>query len=185
MLVNFKKVQCFIPLFVFLMLLVAVFVTIGLEQQYLVLAVLMFLLPLLDSLWKMPAVAIAKKDVISVTFLILIVIAVVTLKPVMLNFFFITLVFIALPEEWFFRAYLMTKIGNGLKANVITSIGFSALHAITISWVAGVMVFIPSLVFGLIYQKQGNILLVTLIHAISNLVYAAYLYQYLLRYNLY
>lgn len=166
------------PYFTYLVLTVSVFVTNNFDQQYFVLAIVMLLLPMLDNEWKTPTVAFDKKYVSLWILMIFIAMAVTGLKSDLILFFFSTLLFVGFPEEWFFRAYLMERIGNGMKANVIASICFSALHAITLNWVSSLLVFIPSLLFGWIYQKQRNIVTVVLIHSVSNLIYTAYLYRY-------
>jgi len=180
------KIKLFIsgywPYFTYLLLALSVFVSIDFEQQHLVLAALMLLLPMFDGSWKTPAAGINKKHIFLWSVLIFIAAVVISLKPELLTFFFSTLILAAIPEEWFFRAYLMERVGKGIKANIIASVCFAALHAITLSWVTSLLVFVPSLLFGWIYQKQGNIVLLALIHAVSNLVYAAYLYRYFERF---
>jgi len=173
-----KKIQHFWPYIAYLFLVVLVFLTTDFDQQFLVLAFVMLLLPMMDGDWKVSKIWLDNKQAILCGFLGFIAAAVISLKPDLLPFFFATLVFSALPEEWFFRSYLMKKMGSGIKANVATSICFSVLHAITLGWVSSLLVFIPSLVFGWIYQKQGNIVTLIFIHAISNLVYVAYLHLY-------
>ncbi len=89
-------------------------------------------------------------------------------------------VFSALPEEWFFRGYLLTRLevikpGYQLQANIFSSIMFSLMHTITRGVPVGIEVFVPSLIFGLVYQKTNNIVLSVLVHAIFNLIYVAFL----------
>jgi len=111
-----------------------------------------------------------------------------------------TLLLTALPEEWFFRAYFMTRLENyimesfcrkdtppstqffnhfhrnypGLSANILTSTLFALLHTPTQGWF-GLTVFFPSLFYGWVYQKTKNLLLVILLHALSNIVFFIYL----------
>ena len=174
----------YLPYIIYLLLAASVFITNDSDQQYLMLAVFMLILPTLDSEWQAPTPTsgFSKKYILLWGAMILFAMVIIILKPALLLFFFTTLIFVALPEEWFFRAYLMGRIGNGLKANLIASICFAALHAITLNWISSILVFVPSLLFGWIYQKQRNIITLTLIHSISNLVYTAYLYRYFERF---
>lgn len=181
--INMKSfAKYYWPYSSYLLLALSAYVSNNFAQQYLVLAVVMLLLPMLDGGWKAPTTDIDSRHASLWIAMIVIAMAVISLKPDLLTFLFATLIFAALPEEWFFRAYLMERIGNGMKANVIASICFSALHAITLNWVSSLLVFIPSLLFGWIYQKQRNIVTVVLIHSVSNLIYTAYLYRYFERF---
>jgi len=111
-----------------------------------------------------------------------------------------TLLLTALPEEWFFRAYFMTRLEryivqgffsknatasspflndlhkkySGLSANILTSSLFALLHTPTQGWF-GLTIFFPSLFYGWVYQKTRNLLLVILLHALSNIVFFIYL----------
>lgn len=89
-----------------------------------------------------------------------------------------TVIFTAVPEEWFFRGYLLNRIGNHWRGNLITSLLFSLLHALTRSALLGVAVFIPSLLFGYLYQKSNDLILTILVHAMANLIYSALLYRW-------
>ncbi|VAW58710.1 hypothetical protein MNBD_GAMMA11-769 [hydrothermal vent metagenome] len=84
--------------------------------------------------------------------------------------FFLT----ALPEEWFFRAYFMQRIealyGSPLKANLISSAVFTVLH-LPVQGLMGLSVFLPSLLFGWLYQQKKDFLLVVLLHLLFNLVF--------------
>lgn len=82
-----------------------------------------------------------------------------------------SLFFAAIPEEWFFRAYLMTRLGKGGRGNVLSSIVFSLIHGITRGWLTGVLVFIPSLLYGWLYQKSRSLYFVIAVHAFSNVLY--------------
>ena len=88
-----------------------------------------------------------------------------------------TLVFAALPEEWFYRGYLQTKFGNNYSAIILVSVFFSMAHVFSISWIAGVLVFIPSLIFGYIYKKSQDLIFVVLLHTLSNLAYKLYIFD--------
>lgn len=160
--------------------LLAVIFSTGYRWQYLLVASLMLLFPLLDKKWRRPEENF--NTVVRVAFAVTVIVAMVILilKPDLYEFALMTLLFAAIPEEWFFRAYVMKRAvmqraGFGIRANLISSLLFSLLHAASWGWQAGLLVFVPSLIFGLIYQKTRSLLLVIAIHAVSNLVYVAYL----------
>ncbi len=60
------------------------------------------------------------------------------------------------------------------QANVVTSLFFALLHLPT-QGVFGLSVFIPSLIYGYIYQRSRDIVLVVLLPAISNIVFFVYI----------
>lgn len=81
----------------------------------------------------------------------------------------------AVPEEWFFRVYFQTRLGNTYRAIFLSSVVFSMAHAISISIVHGLLVFIPSLIFGYVFKVTNNFILVVLLHLASNLIYLYYI----------
>ena len=102
------------------------------------------------------------------------------------------LLFTALPEEWFFRAYVLTRVEQLLAdpsptsphktlwlANITTSIFFTLIHLPT-QGITGLLVLLPSLLFGWLYQVYRNILLVIFLHALSNLIFIIYIRDMLL-----
>lgn len=90
-----------------------------------------------------------------------------------------TLLMAAIPEEWFFRAYFMARIGQGWRANLAASLLFSLLHGLTQGWPAAIRVFAPSLFYGWLYQRTGDLILLVLMHALSNLLFVMFLTGYL------
>lgn len=122
------------------------------------------------------------------TILLIISVIIISLNTAYISIALSSLLLTALPEEWFFRAYFMKqleiiihlnktrikRIGPELAANIATSIFFALLHTITQGWF-GLSVFIPSLIFGWVYQKNQDLLLVTLLHTLSNIVFYIYL----------
>ncbi len=98
-------------------------------------------------------------------------------QPSYLAYTAITLLLTALPEEWFFRAYFMGRMGDGLTANLVASALFSLLHSLSRDWITGLLVFIPSLFYGWLYQRTKDLPLLILVHALSNLVFALFLAQ--------
>lgn len=100
------------------------------------------------------------------------------------------ILFTALPEEWFFRAYFQKKIeilclqGNfhpgcslNLFANIITSLFFVLLH-LPLQGVVGISVFIPSLFLGWLYQRKQDIVLVILTHSLFNIFYIVFIQSF-------
>lgn len=90
--------------------------------------------------------------------------------PEFWGFGILTLLLVALPEEWFFRGFLQRSLGNGVIAIVFVSCVFSITHGLTTSWTLAALVFIPSLVFGFVYWKSASLLLVILLHTLANLL---------------
>ena len=86
-----------------------------------------------------------------------------------------TICLAALPEEFFFRRYLQSKLGNSYVSILSVSAIFSILHMITVSWVMGLLVFIPSIIYGYIFKKTGDLILIILVHGLSNVVYKLYI----------
>lgn len=140
---------------------------------------LMLFLPLFDRAWKPPEISRDKRQGWISLGLVLSGAALLVWKPEYLSFGVTTLLLAALPEEWFFRAYFMTRLGQGWRANLAASLLFSLLHGLTQGWPAAARVFVPSLFFGWLYQRTGNIVLLILVHALSNLVFIVYLAGYL------
>jgi len=152
----------------------------------------MLFLPLLDKQWVFPDLKpngnrLAIWLVLAATGLILL-----ASKPNYINAAINTLFFAAFPEEWFFRGYFMQQLArqkfswrlsdqgtNNMRcsagtANIISSVLFALLHIPTQGW-AGLAVFFPSLFYGWIYQKSGDIVLLIFLHALSNIVFFIYI----------
>jgi membrane protease YdiL (CAAX protease family) len=178
------------------------------SYRFHLLTALMLFLPLFDPAWSMPrSPSYEYKHLIRILLFLLIVL-VASNNTDNLEMALSVLVFTALPEEWFFRAYFMSRIeillsrkaassdlkgtdlnvsGNGNKsqatswlsnpllkpensANLAASIFFSILHLPT-QGIVGLSVLIPALVFGKLYQKSRDLVLVVLLHALSNIVF--------------
>ena len=137
----------------------------------------MLFLPFIDQQWMVPKFkpySYRKMLWIGLLFsIILILIA----NPQKSSFILYTLLLVALPEEWFFRGYFMQRVEligiSKLRANIITSAFFAILH-VPAQGVFGMSVFVPSLVLGWLYQLRQDMVLIILIHALSNLVYLLY-----------
>jgi membrane protease YdiL (CAAX protease family) len=139
-------------------------------QAY-VLTGLMLFLPLLDRRWNSPAIDPRAINIAIWAILVITTGSLLAWQPQYVSFAASTLLFAALPEEWFFRAYFMTRLGTGWQANLITSLVFALLHGLAWGPATAILVFIPSLLFGWLYQRRRDLILLVLVHALSNLVY--------------
>lgn len=91
---------------------------------------------------------------------------------------------VALPEEWFFRGYLQTRLDQRwgtprrfLGADlgwgfIVSALWFALLHPILLPGVHRLLVFFPALLFGYLRARTGNIGAAVVIHATSNLLLA-------------
>ena len=101
-----------------------------------------------------------------------------------LSYLIVHLGLVALPEEWFFRGYLQTRIdqrmgtpwslwnarfGPGL---LLQAAAFALLHPILLPGVHRLLVFFPALLFGWLRARTGNIGSAVVVHACSNLLLA-------------
>lgn len=154
------------------------------EQQvsHWVFPVLLLLLPYLDPDWQIPRISIVKRSQVICVFLIAISTLLLFQNPETLTPFLFMLVVVALPEEWFFRTYLLQRIESILegkwRANALTSLVFALLHIPMQGWI-GLTVFLPSLIFGCLYQRNKDLTLVVLVHAFFNLIFLIYLKEWL------
>ncbi len=136
---------------------------------------MMLFFPLLDPCWRPPGVPLVRRHVIGWSLVLLSVTALLIWRPGYLSYSAAMLLTAALPEEWFFRAYFMTRAGQGWQANIAASLLFSLMHGITWGWIAAVLVFIPSLFYGWLYQRTRDLPLLILAHALSNIVFMMFL----------
>lgn len=173
-LINYKF---FLPLLIFAVVFMAAVFLVP-EYYYLFIALLLFL-PLLDKGWLLPRLNL-KPGLMLLWFLCVCILCVLLFfNPEQLQFVFMTVVLVALPEEWFFRAYLMTRLGKNIQANIVSSIAFSLIHGVTRGRVVGVEVFIPSLLFGWLFQKTDDLISCILVHSISNLLFILFINEYM------
>ena len=140
---------------------------------------LMLFLPLFDCGWRIPALPRSRYQYLIWAGLLAAAIAILAWRPSETPFALATLVLAALPEEWFFRAYFMARLGQGIRANALASLLFSMLHGLTRGWITAGLVFIPSLFYGWLYQRTRDMPLLTLAHALSNLIYAVFLAEFI------
>lgn len=138
----------------------------------------MLFLPLLDRHWRVPALPRSRWRYLIWAALLVIGLALLAWWPSAAPFTLATLLTAAIPEEWFFRAYFMTRLGQGNRANVITSMLFSLMHGLTRGWAAAALVFLPSLFYGWLYQRTRDLPLLVLAHTLSNLIYVLFLAGY-------
>ena len=138
----------------------------------------MLFLPLLDRQWRIPDLPRSRSHVLAWVALLATGFVLLLWRPSQTPFVLATLLTAALPEEWFFRAYFMTRFGNGIRANLAASLLFSLLHGLTRGWTAALQVFVPSLFYGWLFQRTRDFPLLTLVHALSNLAYTVFLAQF-------
>jgi membrane protease YdiL (CAAX protease family) len=135
----------------------------------------MLFLPLFDQGWRIPALPHSRSHVLGWIALLTAALGLLAWKPAQAPFALSALLTAALPEEWFFRAYFMDRLGGGLRGNILASLLFSLLHALTRDWITAALVFAPSLFYGWLYQRSRDLPLLVLVHALSNLLYAMFL----------
>jgi len=144
----------------------------------LVLVGLMLFLPLFDRGWQIPSLSRSRPHHLIWAGLFATGIAILIWRPASTPFALSTLVTAALPEEWFFRAYFMARLGHGIRANLVASLLFSLVHGLTRGWITAGLVIAPSLLYGWLYQRTRDFPMLTLLHALSNLVYAVFLAEF-------
>lgn len=142
----------------------------------------MLLFPFFDSKWKRISLSIERRNLRNWSLLIFAIFILSFIYDLKLHAILATVILISVPEEWFFRAYFMQRVaaisGSKWIGNLIASGFFAFLHLPQQSWI-GLGVFIPSLAFGWIYQKTNDLVLVILLHTLSNLFYITILRKYL------
>jgi membrane protease YdiL (CAAX protease family) len=145
---------------------------------------LLLFFPLLDRRWRLPAIPRDPANYAAWSGLILTAAVLLLWRPQHLEFALSTLLTAALPEEWFFRAYFMTRLQetrckHPWCANIITTIVFCGLHGLTRGWMVGLSVLVPSLFYGWLYQRTRDLPLLVLVHALSNLMFILFLGRWL------
>ncbi len=137
-----------------------------------VLLALLLLLPLGDRCWQPPALPRAWRNVCAWIVLAAGIAAIAIFVPAQRTYVIETLIFAALPEEWFFRGWLLSRLGANTRANVIVSVLFAVLHGLARNWTNAALVGVPSLFFGWLYLRTRDLPLVVLVHAFGNVVVA-------------
>ena len=135
----------------------------------------MLFFPLLDAHWRPPVVPLTQRHLFAWAAMLLAAAILLIWRPVYAGYSAAMLLTGALPEEWFFRAYLMTSTGQGWLANIAASLLFSLMHGITWGWIAAILVFTPSLFYGCLYQRTRDLPLLVLAHALSNIVFMMFI----------
>ena len=175
---NWRQPRKFVyPVLAYLIVLFAFFFT-GYEVTVYTYALFLFL-PLLDPSWKVPRLTLPRNQILLTAIPVLFAVFLLLINSAYAEYFVNMLVFTAIPEEWFFRAYLLSRVGFHFTGNLTVSIAFAVLHGFTQSLSMIFLVFFPSLIFGYIYQATRNIYLVAVVHALSNLVFIIYIKKYL------
>lgn len=161
------------PYVSFVVLLALVGITKNSDVQFIILLFPLMLLPFIDRNW------VFKKSIFQTnrrSLSVLISLIILVALPVALNIITVAtvvsiLLYSALPEEWFFRAYLLNRLGNDTKANIISSLLFCSLHAFAGDFIHAALVFIPSVALGYVFIKYGNFGIVVFLHLLFNIVY--------------
>ena len=103
-----------------------------------------------------------------------------TFNKLSLSFIIMELMFVALPEEVFFRGYLQQQLGNTIKVVVVVSILFAFGHFVTLCLGGdhsipvcsqSILTFFPSLVMGYLYVATETLWASIIFHFLANLVY--------------
>ena len=142
-----------------------------------VLGGIMLFFPLADPFWKPPALLRSRRHVLGWIAIALPATALLAWRPTYAGYTAAMVLTAALPEEWFFRAYFMTRMGSSWRANLLTSLLFACMHGLTWGWMAAVLVFLPSLFYGWLYQRSRDVVLLVLVHGLSNLVFMMFLFH--------
>lgn len=138
----------------------------------------MLFLPLLDRTWRPPSLPRTRSHILTWIVLLALTAIPLTWGAATRALVLFNLLLVALPEEWFFRAYLMTRLGTGWRANLVASGLFALTHGLSRDWLTALLVFPPSLFYGWLYQRSRDLPLLVLVHALSNVVFALYLARY-------
>jgi membrane protease YdiL (CAAX protease family) len=137
------------------------------------LLLIMLAWPLFDHATAFPVLQRHRRQWVPVAVLLCVAAAILVYLPTLVWPAITTLLFAALPEEWFFRMYMQTRFGHGPVAIIASSLVFSIVHGLTQDWMMALWVFPPSLCFGWIYHATRNFPLVVLTHGAANLAYFA------------
>lgn len=127
--------------------------------------------PLLDRYWRIPAPATRRMRHLAWLLASALLLLLLVWRPQHLGFAISTLLFAALPEEWFFRAYFMTRLGSGWRANLLATLLFATLHGMTRGVTTAALVTLPSLAYGWLFQRTRDLPLLVLVHCLSNVIY--------------
>lgn len=170
--------KCYLPFILLFPVFSIIYITTEFSRQYQLVGLVLLLTPLFDKYWRVPLGGVDQKRVIMWLATLMVGVIAIVFRPKLDEYALLTLIFTAIPEEWFFRAYLMTRLGVGLWANILASIAFSLMHVVSHGGVTALLVFFPSLIYGWLYQKTNDLIIVMLLHAVSNVIYIGFLNDY-------
>ena len=158
----------------------------GADSSYYLTALMLFL-PLLDNNQRQLLLNINKRQIILWSFILIMIGLLVIISATKLLVVISIICLTALPEEWFFRRYLQTGLNSYFKktstlklipssvlAIVSSSVIFTTLHIPSQGYL-GLLVFIPSLFFGYIYQLKQDLIFVILLHSLFNLFFLVFI----------
>ncbi len=134
----------------------------------------MLFIPLLDRHWTLPLFTYRTPNMRAWALLVLVEAIMLAARPDLTGFAIANLALAAFPEEWFFRSYLMTRLGGDLRANIVSSLIFAFVHVLAFGSFTGALVFWPSLLFGWVYGRTRDLAIAILLHAVANLFNAMY-----------
>jgi len=153
------------------------------SYQAIVLAAIMLIYPALDKKWKFPTLKYNYPNIL-IWIIIIALTGIFSLsETISIKLILTSLILTAIPEEWFFRAYIQTQLENYLKNKRVTlsnsstaisiitaSLFFASIHVIVQNNIILLpAIFFPSLFFGYLFYKTQDIVLVILTHLISNI----------------
>ncbi|MDH5571234.1 MAG: CPBP family intramembrane metalloprotease [Gammaproteobacteria bacterium] len=153
--------------------------------QEIALVGIMLFYPFMDRGWHYVHIK-YRRDNLAFYFLLFISLVIFLLSgSTTIHFVVFNLLLAAVPEEWFFRAYFQSRLQKYIENNcrgtiwlaavlsiVISSFLFAVVHAVMQGNVLLLpLIFIPSLMFGYIYFKSKDIVLVILVHLLSNVIF--------------
>lgn len=148
------------------------------QYQYLYLFGLLLFLPLTDSTVKLTDVQSCSNTAYAIWMLCAALTAIVIAAFPDLSIHVLpSIAYVAIPEEWFFRAYLMKKFRSGWQAILIVSLLFALMHFTYKNELNAWLVFIPSLFYCWYYLLTRDLLGVILLHVTSNIVYIAFIQE--------
>lgn len=147
----------------------------GALRDAMLIAIMLFA-PMLDSYWRPPRLTRNWQNYLAWGVALLIMAGLLLLnRTLVVAWDVFSILVAAIPEEWFFRAYLLERLGRTLRGNLISTALFTLVHGLTRGPVTALLVIVPSLAYGWLYLKTRDVVLLALVHALSNLIYLLYL----------
>lgn len=157
-------------------------------QQQLLLVALMLFLPLLDKDFRQLKIESAKVPIMLWLVISSLIGLLIFIDRSQTTILASIILFVALPEEWFFRRYFQQKVQMLLieyhyinkcltarwVSNLMASFFFALLH-LPSQGVLGLSVFIPSVFLGWVYTLKRDLVLVILLHSLFNVFFLVFI----------